>query len=118
MSYHGSKLTMELPFLSVNYDTLTKDDYTTLKQGYDYKQCYHPTEREIKKKNVLFDLPLYCGEISLRLTGTAPMWKRELSPWKSEFQGVERFCVIFLAYFLRCQDADEDAWSLVGPPRR
>jgi hypothetical protein len=40
---------MELPFLTVNYDTLTNDDYTTQNQRYEYEQCYHPTEREIKK---------------------------------------------------------------------
>jgi len=34
---------MELPFLMVNYDTLT-NDYTTLNQQYEYEQCYHPTE--------------------------------------------------------------------------
>jgi len=40
---------MELPFLTVNYDTLTNDDYTTLNQRYEYAQYYHPTERESKK---------------------------------------------------------------------
>jgi len=43
----------------VNYDTLTNDDYTTLNQQYEYKQCYHPTAREIKRIPLLFDLPSY-----------------------------------------------------------
>jgi uncharacterized protein (DUF302 family) len=52
---------MELPFLTVNYDALTNDDYTTLyyitiNQRYEYEQCYHPIEREIKKIPLLFDL--------------------------------------------------------------
>jgi len=45
---------MELPFLTVNYDTLTNDDYTTLNQRYEYEQCYHPTEREKLKKSLYF----------------------------------------------------------------
>jgi len=40
---------MKLPFLTVKYNILTNDDYTTLNQQYKYQQCYHPTEREIKK---------------------------------------------------------------------
>jgi hypothetical protein len=31
------------------YLTLSDDDYTTLYQRYEYEQCYHPIEREIKK---------------------------------------------------------------------
>jgi hypothetical protein len=46
---------MELPFLTVNYDTLS-NDYTTLNERYEYEQCYHPTEREIKKVPLHFDL--------------------------------------------------------------
>jgi hypothetical protein len=38
----------------VNYDTLTNGDYTILNQRYEYEQCYHPTEREIKKKSSYF----------------------------------------------------------------
>jgi hypothetical protein len=49
------KSTTELPFLTVNYDTLTNDEYTTLNQRSEYEQCYHPTEREIKI-HLLFDL--------------------------------------------------------------
>jgi len=50
---------VELPFLTVNYDTLTNDDYTilhytTLNQRYEYEQCYNPTEREIKKNSFTF----------------------------------------------------------------
>jgi hypothetical protein len=40
---------MELPFLTVKYDTLTNDNYTALNKQYEYQQCYHPTKREIKK---------------------------------------------------------------------
>jgi hypothetical protein len=45
---------MELPFLTVTYNTLINDDYstlhyTTLNQWYEYEQCYNPPEREIKK---------------------------------------------------------------------
>jgi hypothetical protein len=50
---------MELPFLTVNYDTLTNDDYTTLNQKYEYEQCHHPTEWEIKEIPLLLDLPSY-----------------------------------------------------------
>jgi hypothetical protein len=52
---------MKLPFLTVNYDKLNNDDYTytTLNQLYEYEQCYHPIEREIKKIPLLFDLPSY-----------------------------------------------------------
>jgi len=39
---------MELPFLTVNYD-YTILHYSRLNQWYEYEQCYHPTEREIKK---------------------------------------------------------------------
>jgi hypothetical protein len=53
---------MELPLLTVNYHTLTNDNYTTLhytalNQRYEYKQCYHPTEREIKKKKNFLTYP-------------------------------------------------------------
>jgi len=33
--------------------------YTILNQRYEYGQCYHSTEREIKKIPLLFDLPSY-----------------------------------------------------------
>jgi hypothetical protein len=35
----------------------TKLHYITLNQKYEYEQCYHPTEREIKKIPLLFELP-------------------------------------------------------------
>jgi len=44
-----------------NYDTLTNNDttlhYTTLNQRYEYEQCYHPTEREIKKSRYFLAYP-------------------------------------------------------------
>jgi hypothetical protein len=61
---------MELPFLTVNYDTLISDNFTTLhyttlhysKPAVWVEQCYHPTEREIKKIPLLFYLPSYIKE--------------------------------------------------------
>jgi hypothetical protein len=50
---------MELPFLTVNYDPVTTvtQHYTTLNQRYEYEQCYHPTEREIKKSHYFLTYP-------------------------------------------------------------
>jgi len=44
--------------LTVNYETLTNDDYTPLNQRYELEQCYHPAEREIKKNPSTFWLNL------------------------------------------------------------
>jgi hypothetical protein len=54
---------MELPFLPFNYDTLTNDNYATLNQRYEYEQCYHPTEQEIKKIPLFFLLTLVFQKI-------------------------------------------------------
>jgi hypothetical protein len=33
---------------------MTTLHYSTLNQRYEYEQCYHRTEREIKKKSLYF----------------------------------------------------------------
>jgi hypothetical protein len=57
------------------FSILTNDDYTTLKQLYEYEQCYRPTEREIKKILLLFDLHSYLYDSLFLKRSVRPSFK-------------------------------------------